>query len=99
MSKLTNSEYQRLAEIFKKFASTPRLKILIALSESEKNVSELIEICDLSQSATSHQLKTLKEGRLVKSRRVSSEVLYSLDDQHVFDILKIAIDHVIGHCE
>lgn len=98
MINLTEQEYKRLEIIFKEFGSMPRLKILLALRESERNVSELIEICGLSQSATSHQLKELKNSRLVKNRRVGNEIKYSLDDQHVLDILEIAIAHVIGHC-
>lgn len=96
---MNSNEYKRLEEIFKKFGSVPRLKILIALSEGEKNVTELIEICGLSQSATSHQLRDLKNNRLVKSERAGNEIMYSLDDQHIFDIIAIAIEHVTGECE
>jgi ArsR family transcriptional regulator, lead/cadmium/zinc/bismuth-responsive transcriptional repressor len=93
-------DFLRLEEIYKLFGSAPRLKILIRLSKGECGVTELCEVAELTQSATSHQLKDLKQCRIVKSRKEGLNVFYSLDDDHIVKILESGIEHVKGnHCE
>mgnify|MGYP003183111149 CR=1 FL=1 len=72
-----------LAEFFKVFGDSTRIKIICALFESEMCVCDLAALLNVSQSAISHQLKTLKSARLVKYRRDGKVIYYSLDDEHV----------------
>ena len=83
-----------LADIFKVFGDSTRIKILFALFESELCVGDLARLLGLSQSAVSHQLKTLKEAKLVKFRREGKIIFYSLDDDHVRTILFMGMEHV-----
>ncbi len=83
-----------LADIFKVFGDSTRIKILFALFESELCVGDLARLLGLSQSAVSHQLKTLKEAKLVKFRREGKIIFYSLDDDHVRTILSMGMEHV-----
>ncbi len=96
---LNSQEFERLSEIYKLFGSVPRLKILLRLSHGECVASELSEAAQLSQSATSHQLKELKFCRIIKSRKEGLNVYYSLDDDHITKMLESGIQHVKGdHC-
>ena len=83
-----------LADLFKVFSDSTRIRILYALIDGEKNVSEICEAVDMAQSAVSHQLKTLKSSHLVKVRRDGKAMLYSLADDHVETILKIGMEHI-----
>jgi ArsR family transcriptional regulator, lead/cadmium/zinc/bismuth-responsive transcriptional repressor len=97
---LEEDDLFRLEEIYKLFGSMPRLKILVRLSKGECGVTELCEVAGLTQSATSHQLKDLKQCRVVKSRKEGLNVYYSLDDDHIVKILDSGIEHIKGdHCE
>ena len=96
---LNNDDFERLSEIYRLFGSAARLKILLCLQEQERDVKELQQACELSQSATSHQLRDLKNCRIVKSRKVGQQVFYSLDDAHISGLLESGIEHVKGvHC-
>lgn len=86
---------RRMAEFMKYFSDPTRLKLLLILREGEKNVGELAELLELSQSGISHQLSQLRAGRLVKYRREGKVVYYSLDDQHVELLLDMAKEHLI----
>ncbi|WP_202318665.1 ArsR/SmtB family transcription factor [Archaeoglobus neptunius] len=83
-----------LAEFLQAFADSSRLKILLALSRRELCNCDLSAITGLSVSAVSHQLRILKDKKLVKYRRDGKNVFYSLDDEHVAAILRIAMEHV-----
>ncbi len=83
-----------LADLFKVFADTTRVKILYALMESELSVGDLADIVGASQSATSHQLRILKQAHLVKFRRDGKSVIYSLADEHVNTILDQGLTHI-----
>ena len=83
-----------LADLFKVFSDSTRIRILYALMDGEKNVSEICEAVEMTQSAVSHQLKTLKSSHLVKVRRDGKAMLYSLADDHVETILKIGMEHI-----
>jgi len=83
-----------LAELFNLFGDTTRVKILCALFHSELCVGDIAELLDLTQSAASHQLRMLRNGKLVRFRREGKTVYYSLDDSHVVSIIGQGMDHV-----
>ena len=83
-----------LAELFKVFGDTTRIRILFVLFEAEVCVCDLAEALSMTQSAISHQLNILKRSRLVKSRRDGKSVFYSLADDHVRAIISQGIEHV-----
>ena len=83
-----------LAEVFKVFGDSTRVKILYALYECELCVCDIAQLFNLSQSAISHQLAILKSSKLVKSRRDGKSVFYSLADDHVILILTQGMAHV-----
>lgn len=83
-----------LADFFKVMADPTRLRILWALDMGEICVCELAELLDMTVSAISHQLKALREAKLVKARRQGKHIYYSLDDQHVAQVFETAIEHL-----
>mgnify|MGYP000336791874 CR=1 FL=1 len=83
-----------LAELFKMFADSTRVKILYALFESELCVCDIARVLDLTQSAVSHQLRVLKSSKLVKFRRDGKPLYYSLADEHVCRIISQGMEHV-----
>lgn len=83
-----------VAEIFKVFGDVTRTKILSALFEAELCVCDISEIVKMSPSAVSHQLRILRQTKIVKSRRQGKEVYYSLDDEHISKIYRMALDHL-----
>lgn len=82
------------AELFKVFGDPTRIKIICALIQEEMCVCDLSALLDVSQSAVSHQLKTLKQTRLVKYRREGKVIYYSLDDEHISRIFEAGYTHV-----
>lgn len=90
---LEESMVYDLADFFKMFGDSTRVKIMLAL-QNELAVCELSELLNMSMSAISHQLRSLKQAKLVKYRRDGKNVFYSLDDQHVKDILNMALEHL-----
>lgn len=89
-----------VAELFKVFGDSTRTKILTALFESEMCVCDIGRLLNMTKSAISHQLRILRQNKLVKARKSGKEVFYSLADNHVKIIFKMAIDHVSGKdCE
>ena len=84
----------RLAELFKLFGDPTRVRILCALFESEMCVCDIAQLLNMNQSAISHQLKILKQSRLVKSRREGKAVFYSLADGHVRTIINQGLEHI-----
>lgn len=83
-----------VADLFKAFADTTRIKILYALMEHGLCVADIAEVVGVSQSAISHQLRTLKQARLVKAQRDGKNVIYSLSDDHVFTMLAQGMTHI-----
>ncbi|SER60010.1 ArsR/SmtB family transcription factor [Lachnobacterium bovis] len=83
-----------LAEVFKTFGDSTRIKILFSLAKKEMCVGEIADFVDMSQSAISHQLKILKQKKLVKSQRDGKQIIYSLADDHVYTIIGQGLDHV-----
>lgn len=83
-----------IAELFKVFGDSTRIKIICALFEKELCVGDLSAVLNVSQSAISHQLRTLKQARLVKFRRDGKVIYYSLDDDHIKNIFDAGYQHV-----
>ena len=84
-----------LAELFKIFGDSTRIKILYVLFESEMCVCDIAQLLGMNQSAIYHQLRSLKQSRLVKARREGKTVFYSLADGHVRTILDQGLEHVL----
>lgn len=83
-----------LAEFFKVFADSTRMKIIYALMENELCVCDIANIVQTTQSAISHQLRLLKQAKLVKFRKEGKVVYYSLDDDHISQIVKKGREHI-----
>ncbi|MCI6639941.1 MAG: metalloregulator ArsR/SmtB family transcription factor [Pygmaiobacter massiliensis] len=83
-----------LAELYKVFGDSTRIKILYVLFESEVCVCDLAQLLQMSQSAVSHQLRVLKNARLIKNRREGKTIIYSLADDHVRRILGQGMEHL-----
>ena len=83
-----------LAEVFKVFGDSTRIKILYVLFEAELCVCDIAQLLNMTQSAISHQLRLLKQNRLVKNRRDGKSVFYSLADGHVKTIISQGMEHI-----
>jgi len=83
-----------LAELFKVFGDSTRIKIMYVLFEEETCVCDIAEILGMTQSAISHQLKILKTNRLIKFRRDGKQIIYSLADEHVRTIIAMGREHI-----
>ena len=94
----TDDDVYLLSEFFKVMGDGTRLKILIALIHNEFCVGDIAYMLNMSQSAVSHQLRVLKNAKLVRSRRDGRMIYYSLDDDHIKDILDESMTHVLD-CE
>ena len=84
-----------LSDFFKILGDSTRLKILLCLEQGEKTVTKLCEDANMTKSAISHQLRVLKNSRIVRYTRNGKNVIYSLADEHVSGILKVAIEHIM----
>lgn len=84
-----------LAELFKVFGDTTRVKIISALFEAELCVCDIADLFGMTQSAISHQLRVLRQARLVKPRKEGKVVFYSLDDEHIKNIFDQGMEHIL----
>ena len=87
------NELYDLAELFKVFCVSTRIRILFALHEGEACVQDIADALNMTQSAVSHQLKILKQSRLAGSRREGKQVVYYLADDHVQSIIEMGLEH------
>ena len=83
-----------LAELFKIFGDSTRIRILSVLLGEEMCVCDIAEVLKMNQSAISHQLKSLKQAKLIKNRREGKQIFYSLADNHVATILAMGLEHI-----
>ena len=83
-----------LAQLFKVFGDTTRIRILYALSSQEMCVCDIADLLDMTHSSISHQLRVLKQARLVKFRKEGKTVFYSLDDCHISQIFNCGLEHI-----
>lgn len=91
---LSEDDAYELSEFFKVFGDITRIRILHLLSLEEICVHEIAAILNVSQSAISHQLKLLRNAKLVKPRKVGKHVYYSLSDHHVLEVFKNGLEHI-----
>ena len=94
MKKVDENILFDVAELFKNFSDSTRIRILYLLMKEEKSVTEIAESLKMNQSAISHQLRLLKNAKLVKNRRDGKTIYYSLADDHVLNIIYQGIEHV-----
>ena len=94
MKKIDENTLYDVAELFKNFSDSTRIRILYSLFGKELSVTEIAEALNMNQSAISHQLRILKNSKLVKNRREGKTIFYSLDDNHVYNIISQGIEHV-----
>ena len=88
-----------LADLFKIFSDSTRMRILYKLFDGPVSVGGIAESLDMSQSAISHQLRNLKENKLVKCERDGKSMMYSLLDDHVELIIKMGLEHILEECD
>lgn len=91
---IDEEELLELADLFKMFSDSTRIRILYDLFDGEKNVTEICEDLEMNQSAVSHQLRVLKNSKLIKSRRDGKAIIYSLADDHVKTIIAMGKEHI-----
>lgn len=84
-----------LADLYKIFGDSTRIKIMYLLLRSEMCVCDIADVLNMNQSAISHQLRVLKQNKLVKNKREGKSVIYSLADQHVMSILSQGMEHIL----
>lgn len=84
-----------LADLFKVFGDSTRLRILYTLFDGEHSVGEISATLNMEQSTISHQLRVLRTNKLVKVRREGKQIYYSLDDDHVKKVIEMGLDHVL----
>lgn len=83
-----------IATLLKILGEPSRLKVVLALSNGEMCVSHIVEACESNQSLISHQLRILKDNKIVKSRRDGQSIVYSLDDEHIMQIVNLVKTHI-----
>lgn len=83
-----------VAELFRSFSDTSRVRILSAIVEQELNTSKLAELLDLTESAVSHHMRGLRQMRIVRARREGKEVYYSVIDPHLIDLFQQGVRHI-----
>ena len=84
----------RVAELFRAFSDPTRVRIVSALISRELNVGALAQTLSISESAISHQLRILRQMRLVESRRQGKEVYYRMSDEHIITLFQQGVDHI-----
>lgn len=84
-----------LADLFKVFGDSTRLRIMVTISENEMSVLNIAETLNMEQSTISHQLRVLRQNKLVRVRREGKQIYYSLDDEHVKKIIEMGLDHIL----
>lgn len=84
-----------LADLFKVFGDSTRLRVMVTLSDSEMSVNDIADALQMEQSTISHQLRVLRQNKLVRVRRDGKQMYYSLDDDHVKKIIEMGLDHIL----
>ncbi|MGN0394895.1 MAG: ArsR/SmtB family transcription factor [Coprococcus sp.] len=91
----TEENLYDLAELFKVFGDSTRIQIMYVLLNGEMSVGDIAEKLNMNTSAISHQLRVLKQAKLIKNRRAGKNIFYSLADEHVVTIMKQGMDHIL----
>ncbi|MEE1219859.1 MAG: metalloregulator ArsR/SmtB family transcription factor [Ruminococcus sp.] len=84
-----------LADLFKVFGDSTRIRIMFAISDNEMSVLKIAETLNMEQSTISHQLRVLRQNKLVRVRRDGKQIYYSLNDDHVKKIIEMGLDHIL----
>lgn len=84
-----------LADLFKVFGDSTRIRIMFAISDNEMSVLKIAETLNMEQSTISHQLRVLRQNKLVRVRREGKQIYYSLNDDHVKKIIEMGLDHIL----
>lgn len=92
---LDENSATQVAELFRALGDTSRVQIIAALTQGETNVGTLAEMVQISESAVSHHLRHLRQMRLVRARKDGRFVYYALDDDHVGDLFRCGLEHVL----
>ena len=92
---MTEDNLFDLAELFKVFGDSTRIKILYQLTDEDMAVGDIAKSLGMTDSAVSHQLRILKQAKLVRSTRIGKSVIYALSDDHVKTIMDMGIDHIL----
>ena len=93
--KMKDIDVEELANFYKMFSDPTRLKIIIALFDHEYSVNELENVVKMSQTAVSYQLRILRDAHIVKYRKSLPNIYYSIDDEHIDTLIKVAEAHLI----
>lgn len=93
-TKPSMEQMEQLADLFKVFGDSTRIKIIYTIYQKELCVHDIARIIQMTHSSVSHQLKNLKQARLVKSRKDGKEVYYTLDDEHIEKIFQLGLKHI-----
>ncbi len=94
ISTLDEQTAARMAELFASLSDPTRVRILAALMAGEVNVGDLVQVVGLSKSAVSHQLRGLRDKRVIRTRKQGRQVYISLDDEHIAELFQRGLDHV-----
>ncbi len=94
-SPISDAVANRLAELFRALGDPARVRIIAALTEGEANVNRLAEVAGISESSASHHLRGLRLMRLVRARKNGRQVYYSLDDDHIANLFRGSLDHIL----
>ena len=91
---LDDKDAAYLAEFFRALSDPSRVRIIFALMHDEMSVSALVKIVGTSESAVSHQLRGLRQMRIVRARKEGRHVFYCLDDEHITDLFQLGLEHI-----
>lgn len=94
LSTLDEQTAMRMAALFESLSDPTRLRILAPLMSDEVNVGDLVQLVGLSKSAVSHQLRGLRDKRVIRTRKQGRQVYISLDDEHILELFQRGLDHV-----
>lgn len=94
-SLISDEVASRLAELFRALGDPSRVRIIAALTEGEASVNSLAEVAGISESSASHHLRGLRLMRLVRARKYGRHVFYSLDDDHIANLFRGSLDHIL----
>lgn len=94
-STLSEDQAARLAELFSAMSDASRVQIIAALLDGPMNVQSLARVAGISESGVSHHLRNLRQMRLVRSRKQGRWVYYSLDDEHITDLFRRGVEHIL----
>ena len=99
MPEITQDDLEKMSKIFQLLGDAGRLNLVLSCLDSEKTVSQLMDETGMSQSLTSHQLRALKDARILRSHKDGRNVLYTIDDKHIHHIITDLAHHILEDCQ